>query len=137
MEMYRKQGELDACMWFCEKCGNKLYVEKFPLTDEIGEPREQVLGEFAGHQEADLLAVQARGDVDADHAAGFVGDLTLLAGWQIKPNFSLQVGYDFLWVAGIATSEMQLNLDNRDIGDIDAGAQTFYNGVSFGFYGSW
>ena len=69
--------------------------------------------------------------------AGFIGDLTLLAGWQISPNFSLQVGYDFLWVAGMATATRQFNLDNRDNNAIDVGGQTFYNGVSFGFNGSW
>lgn len=69
--------------------------------------------------------------------AGFIGDLTLLAGWQINPNFSLQVGYDFLWVAGMATATRQFNLDNRDNYAIDVGGQTFYNGVSFGFNGSW
>ena len=69
--------------------------------------------------------------------AGFIGDLTLFAGWQINPNFSLQVGYDFLWVAGMATATRQFNLDNRDNNAIDVGGQTFYNGLSFGFYGSW
>lgn len=69
--------------------------------------------------------------------AGFIGDLTLLAGWQINPNFSLQIGYDFLWVAGMATATRQFNLDNRDNNAIDVGGQTFYNGVSFGFNGSW
>ena len=70
-------------------------------------------------------------------AAGFIGDLTLLAGWQIKPNFSLQVGYDFLWVAGIAAATRQFNLDQRDVNVLDVGGQTFYNGFSFGFNGSW
>ena len=69
--------------------------------------------------------------------AGFIGDLTLLAGWQIKPNFSLQVGYDFLWVAGIASSIKQFNLDQRSTGVINTGGQTFCNGLSFGFNGSW
>jgi 3-hydroxyanthranilate 3,4-dioxygenase len=35
MELYRHQGEEDGCMWFCEKCGNKLYEEFFPLTDIV------------------------------------------------------------------------------------------------------
>ena len=69
--------------------------------------------------------------------AGFIGDLTILAGWQIKPNFALQIGYDFLWIAGMATANRQFNLDNRDNYAIDVGGQTFYNGVSFGFNGSW
>jgi hypothetical protein len=76
-------------------------------------------------------------DSNTRTAAGFIGDLTLLAGWQINPNFSLQVGYDFLWVAGMATATRQYNLDNRDNNAIDVGGQTFYQGVSFGFNGSW
>jgi hypothetical protein len=70
-------------------------------------------------------------------APGFIGDLTLMAGWNITPNFALQVGYDFLWVAGIATATRQFNLDQRDVRPLDAGGQTFYNGLSFGFNGSW
>ena len=40
-------------------------------------------------------------------------------------------------VAGMATATRQFNLDQRDINPIDVGGQTFYNGVSFGFNGSW
>ena len=68
---------------------------------------------------------------------GFIGDLTLMAGWNITPNFSFQAGYDFLWVAGIASTNRQFNLDGRDVNAIDPGGQVFYNGVSFGFNGSW
>ena len=70
-------------------------------------------------------------------AAGFIGDLTLLAGWQINPNFSLQVGYDFLWVGGIASAIRQFNLDQRAGRTLDVGGSTFFNGLSFGFNGSW
>jgi len=70
-------------------------------------------------------------------APGFIGDLTLMAGWNISPNFAVQIGYDFLWVAGIATATRQFNLDQRDTRALDAGGQTFYNGLSFGFNGSW
>ena len=68
---------------------------------------------------------------------GVITDLTLLAGWNITPNFSLQAGYDFLWVAGIATAPRQLDLKNRTPNSVDAGGNMFYNGVSFGFNGSW
>jgi len=68
---------------------------------------------------------------------GFVGDLTLLAGWQVTPNFALQAGYDFLWVAGMATATRQFDLDQRSTRPINVGGQTFYNGFSFGFNGSW
>ena len=35
MELYRHESEMDACIWFCEKCGNKLYEETFAMTDIV------------------------------------------------------------------------------------------------------
>jgi 3-hydroxyanthranilate 3,4-dioxygenase len=37
MERYRKPGEKDGCLWFCENCNNKLYEEYFELTDIVKE----------------------------------------------------------------------------------------------------
>lgn len=76
-------------------------------------------------------------DEGAQNFAGFIGDLTFMAGWHISPNFALQVGYDMLWVAGVATYDRQYNLNNTQANDINAGGQAFFQGVSFGFYGSW
>ena len=84
----------------------------------------------------------ARGSINRRDSAqqlgpGFIGDLGLFAGWQVTPNFSLKVGYDFLWVAGIATATRQFNLDNVRPNSIDGGGQIFYNGLSMGVEGSW
>jgi len=68
---------------------------------------------------------------------GFIGDLTLLGGWQVTPNFAIQAGYDFLWVAGVATATRQFNLDNVRPNSIDAGGQILYQGVSMGIEASW
>jgi len=35
IERYRKKTEDDAFMWFCEKCGHKLYEEFFYMTDIV------------------------------------------------------------------------------------------------------
>jgi 3-hydroxyanthranilate 3,4-dioxygenase len=35
MERYRDQTEKDGFMWFCEKCGTKLYEEFIELTDIV------------------------------------------------------------------------------------------------------
>lgn len=35
IEKKRQSGEKDGFMWFCEKCGNKLYDEYFHLTDIV------------------------------------------------------------------------------------------------------
>ena len=55
----------------------------------------------------------------------------------MTPNFAVQIGYDFLWVAGIATATRQFNLDNVRPNSIDGGGQVFYNGLSMGVEGSW
>lgn len=35
MELYRKHGEKDGFLWFCENCNHKLYEEYFDLTDIV------------------------------------------------------------------------------------------------------
>lgn len=69
--------------------------------------------------------------------AGFVGDLSLFAGWQITPRFAVTAGWDFLWVAGIATAPRQFNLDNTRADSIDPGGQMFLNGLALGCEGRW
>lgn len=35
IERYRRSGEKDGFLWFCENCGNLLYEEYFELTDIV------------------------------------------------------------------------------------------------------
>ncbi len=37
MERYRKKGEKDGFLWFCENCGNKLHEEYVELTDIVNQ----------------------------------------------------------------------------------------------------
>ncbi|AKD02932.1 3-hydroxyanthranilate 3,4-dioxygenase [Pontibacter korlensis] len=37
MERYRKPGEKDGFLWFCEHCGNKLYEEYADVTDIVAQ----------------------------------------------------------------------------------------------------
>ncbi|MCC9136587.1 3-hydroxyanthranilate 3,4-dioxygenase [Pontibacter silvestris] len=37
VERYRKPGEKDGFLWFCENCGNKLYEEYADVTDIVGQ----------------------------------------------------------------------------------------------------
>ena len=50
IERYRKEGEQDGFLWFCENCGNKLYEEYFEMTD-IVKQLPQVMATFYGSQE--------------------------------------------------------------------------------------
>ncbi len=37
IERYRKEGEIDKLMWFCEKCNNKLHEDTFEMTDIVNQ----------------------------------------------------------------------------------------------------
>lgn len=37
IERYRNPNEKDACMWFCEKCDNKLFEEFFSLENIVSQ----------------------------------------------------------------------------------------------------
>ena len=37
IERYRRDGELDKLMWFCENCNNKLHEASFPMTDIVNQ----------------------------------------------------------------------------------------------------
>ncbi len=68
---------------------------------------------------------------------GFLGDLTCLAGWNMTPNSSIQVGYDILWVAGVATATRQFSVNKTRYNQIDPGGQSFMMGFSFGYNQTW
>ena len=70
-------------------------------------------------------------------APGFLGDLTILAGWNVTPNFAVQCSYDFLWVGGLATATRQFNMNKIRQNPIDGGGQMFLNGFAFGINGTW
>lgn len=37
IERYRKEGEVDKLMWFCEKCNNKLHEATFEMVDIVNQ----------------------------------------------------------------------------------------------------
>ncbi|WP_439880997.1 3-hydroxyanthranilate 3,4-dioxygenase [Pontibacter sp. MBLB2868] len=45
IERYRKEGEKDGFLWFCENCGNKLYEEYADVTD-IVEQLPKIMSHF-------------------------------------------------------------------------------------------
>ncbi|PSR54682.1 3-hydroxyanthranilate 3,4-dioxygenase [Adhaeribacter arboris] len=50
MERYRREGEQDGFLWFCENCGNKLYEEYLVVTD-IVQQLPVVMNNFFANEE--------------------------------------------------------------------------------------
>ncbi len=50
IERYRRNGEKDGLMWFCENCNHKLYEEYFEMTDIVKQLPE-VMNKFNSSEE--------------------------------------------------------------------------------------
>ncbi|MFT5915005.1 MAG: 3-hydroxyanthranilate 3,4-dioxygenase [Flammeovirgaceae bacterium] len=50
IERYRRKGEKDGLMWFCEECDHKLYEEYFEMTDIVKQLPE-VMEKFHSSEE--------------------------------------------------------------------------------------
>lgn len=50
MELKRKHGERDGCLWFCEKCNHKLHEKYFYLTDIVSQ-LPPIMNEFYSSSE--------------------------------------------------------------------------------------
>ncbi len=50
IERYRREGEKDACLWFCESCGDKLYEEDFFMTNIVVQ-LPQIMQNFYGSED--------------------------------------------------------------------------------------
>ncbi|MEZ4948515.1 MAG: 3-hydroxyanthranilate 3,4-dioxygenase [Saprospiraceae bacterium] len=42
IERYRREGEMDKLMWFCDNCSEKLYEASFPLEDITTQIKEAI-----------------------------------------------------------------------------------------------
>lgn len=61
IERYRKPGEIDKLMWFCEKCDTPLYEAGFPLED-IGSQIKAAIEDY--NQQNDLHLCKSCGYVN-------------------------------------------------------------------------
>jgi 3-hydroxyanthranilate 3,4-dioxygenase len=49
IERYRRSGEYDKLMWFCENCNHKLHEESFELKDIVSQLKAAI-GKFMGSE---------------------------------------------------------------------------------------
>jgi hypothetical protein len=63
----------------------------------------------------------------------FVGELNVIANYQIGPNYGLRFSYDTMFVTNLALAQNQLILSTSNPPLISAGHSLFFQGVSLGF----
>jgi hypothetical protein len=64
----------------------------------------------------------------------WIGDISLLANWQITPNFLFKIGYQALFVNGVALAQNQTvsPLFTNDPGALEHSGDVFYHGPVIG-----
>jgi hypothetical protein len=68
---------------------------------------------------------------------GAISDMSLMAGWQIRPNVKLHASYDFLWLTSVATAPSQIRLGAFQPQAINVSRDTLYTGASLGLEFNW
>jgi hypothetical protein len=67
----------------------------------------------------------------------FIGEAQLLAKWHLRPNVSLRVGLELLFVDSIALAPHQLNFIPGGYDQIAASGDSVFLGTSFGVESHW
>jgi hypothetical protein len=68
---------------------------------------------------------------------GAISDLSLLAGWQVRPNMRLRVSYDLMWLTSVALAPGQVRLGNFQPQAISVSSDQMFTGVSLGLEFNW
>jgi hypothetical protein len=81
-------------------------------------------------------------DADAHHVAtAFVGDLELMFNWRIMPTFVMRLGYQAMWVDGLALASENFGPDSGilpgSITSINTGGNVVYHGPHLGLEYMW
>ncbi len=132
--MFGLQTGVDANLW--NSCSGKLRVDGFVRA---GIYNNDVSTTFR----AEVPAVGfVRGGDDSQNRASFVADLGVNASYQISQNVSVRLGYQFLWLSGVALATEQLsttdnfNPTGTGVPRLNFG-DAFYNGINFGVEYRW
>jgi hypothetical protein len=68
---------------------------------------------------------------------GAISDMSLLAGWQVRPNMRLRVSYDLMWLTSVARAPSQIRLGNFQPQAITVSSDQMFTGVSLGLEFNW
>ena len=83
-----------------------------------------------------LLEVDRHLDLKRNVLA-FVGELSVTAKYQIRPNLAFRAAYEALFLNTVATAPDQLNFSDGSSLTLDVGSGQFFMGTSIGFEASW
>jgi hypothetical protein len=69
----------------------------------------------------------------AENRTSFVIDVALVLNYQFTPAWTARVGYNFLWIDGVALGTDNLSADaDQPLLNVDHSGETIYHGPSIG-----
>lgn len=67
------------------------------------------------------------------HDAAFIGELSFVGVYHLRPRFAWRFSYDLMWVTNLALAQNQLTFNPALPPEISDANSLFYQGLSFGF----
>jgi hypothetical protein len=67
----------------------------------------------------------------------FIGEMGFFANYKFRPNVMGRVGYDFMWVTGLALAPEQVQFTKYPINKVNTNGTTFFQGISLGMEWTW
>jgi hypothetical protein len=71
------------------------------------------------------------------HKVAFIGEVGFEANYKFTPNMTGRVGYDFMWITGIALAPEQLQFTAAPENMINTNGNIFSQGLTMGLEWSW
>ena len=82
-------------------------------------------------------STSTRGESANDEQLAMVAEVGLTGAYQLRPNMAVRLGYDFMYIQGLAVAPEQLTFDSSGAPKVIAGSFAFLNGATFAFEYFW
>ena len=128
-ELYGAQVGLDGKIW--DRCG-KFRIEGLLKLGIYGDDaRNRILITRTNDQPLASAAATTH--------ASFVGELEFTAVYDVSDRVAVRVGYELLWIQGVALASDQIAVSDpaNGVGGIDLTGSPFYHGVTAGVEVRW
>ncbi len=69
---------------------------------------------------------------DREDDVAFLGEVSLVGYYHLRPNLSLRISWDMMWAVGVALAAEQLKFDPNPTNRVNTNGVAFYQGLSLG-----
>lgn len=85
----------------------------------------------------DMFSTRSKEESLDDETLTFLGEANAYVAYYLRPNTSLRLGYNFLYLNGVATATNNIGLMGNNFPRFEVTGDALYHGMDFGFEMTW